>query len=123
MKQLFVSIDIPSGLNADLPQPIGENIQADLTVTFTAPKPANILAPASNFNGELVVANIGSPQESIDDWPSKLFLAERQDAQNWLEKRKITSASYKKKPGHGLAVSGAKNYAGGAILSGNSTSV
>lgn len=123
LKQLFVSIDIPSGLNADSSESIGENIQADLTVTFTAPKPANVLAPASNFNGELVVANIGSPQELIDNSPSKLFLAEKQDAQDWLEKTRFTSASYKNKRGHALLVGGAKNYAGAAILSGNAAIV
>lgn len=122
-KTLFVSIDIPSGLNADLSELIGENIQADLTVTFTAPKLANVLAPASNFNGELIVANIGSPQELIDNSPSKLFLAEKQDAQDWLEKTKFTSASYKNKRGHALVVGGAKNYAGAAILSGNAAIV
>jgi NAD(P)H-hydrate epimerase len=123
LKRLLVSIDIPSGLNANFGEPIGENFQADLTVTFTAPKPANVLAPASNFNGELVVANISSPQELIDNSPSKLFLAEKSDAQNWLEKTKFTSASYKNKRGHALVVGGAKNYAGAAILSGNAAIV
>ena len=49
--------------------------QADLTVTFTAPKLANVLPPASNFNGELVVANIGSPQELIDRFAFKNFFS------------------------------------------------
>jgi NAD(P)H-hydrate epimerase len=121
--RLLVSIDIPSGLNADFGEPIGVNFQADLTVTFTAPKSANVLAPASNFNGDLVVANIGSPQELIDNSTSKLFLAEKKDAQDWLEKTKFTTASYKNKRGHALVVGGAKNYAGAAILSGNAAIV
>ncbi|MBA2737898.1 MAG: NAD(P)H-hydrate dehydratase [Pyrinomonadaceae bacterium] len=119
----LVSIDLPSGLNADFGDPIGEIFQADLTVTFTAPKPANILAPASSFNGELVVVNIGSPQELIDNSPSKLFLAEKKEARYWLEKTKFTSASYKNKRGHALVVGGAKNYAGAAILAGNAAIV
>src|SRR5262249_18533939 len=61
LRPLILSIDIPSGLNADIAIPIGENVHADMTVTFTAPKPANVLPPASHFCGELVVANIGSP--------------------------------------------------------------
>jgi len=118
-----ISLDIPSGLNADSEKPIGKNAQADLTITFTAPKPANVLAPASNYNGELVIANIGSPQELIDNSPSKLFLAEKSDAQDWLEQTKFTSASYKNKRGHALVIGGAKNYAGAAILAGNAAIV
>src|SRR6185312_10836452 len=49
----ILAVDIPSGLNADLAEPIGPAVKADLTVTFTAPKPANVLPPASDFGGEL----------------------------------------------------------------------
>jgi NAD(P)H-hydrate epimerase len=118
-RPLRVSLDLPSGLNANLAEPIGENFHADLTVTFTAPKPANVLAPASNFNGELVVANIGSPQELIVNSPSKLFLAERKDAQSWLERTKFTVDSYKNRRGHALLIVGSKEYTGAAVLAGN----
>ena len=118
-KPLRVSIDLPSGLSADLSELIGKNIRADLTVTFTAPKPANVLPPASNFNGELVVANIGSPQELIDNSPSRTFLAEKADAQSWLEQTKFTSDSYKNKRGHALLIVGSKEYTGAAILAAN----
>ena len=57
----MLSIDIPSGLNADKAKPIGPAVEADLTVTFTAAKPANVLSPACDFGGELIVADIGSP--------------------------------------------------------------
>jgi NAD(P)H-hydrate epimerase len=116
----LISLDIPSGLNADLSEKIGENIKADLTVTFTAPKLANVLPPASNFNGELFVANIGSPQELIDNSPSKTFLAENEDAKNWLEQTKFTSDSYKNKRGHALLIVGSKEYTGAAVLAANS---
>lgn len=122
-KTLFVSLDIPSGLNADISYKIGENIQADLTVTFTAPKIANVLPPASTFNGELVVANIGSPQELIDNSPSKLFLSEEKDAQRWLERTRYTNDSYKNKRGHALLIVGSKEYTGAAILAGNAAMI
>jgi ADP-dependent NAD(P)H-hydrate dehydratase / NAD(P)H-hydrate epimerase len=120
---LIVSIDIPSGLNADLAEPIGKNIKADLTVTFTAVKPANVLPPASNFNGELVVANIGSPQELIDDSPSKLFVSEKEDAQYWLEKTKFTSSSYKNSRGRALIVAGSRKMGGAAVLAANAAMI
>src|SRR5690606_28953160 len=79
---LFVSVDVPSGLG----EGIGSNdvFPAEITVTFTAPKPANVLASESGFNGELIVADIGSPRELIDAHPSQLYLAEKQDAADWL---------------------------------------
>lgn len=122
-KVFVTSLDLPSGLNADLSETIGTNIKADLTVTFTAPKLANVLPPASNFGGELVVANIGSPQELIDASPSKTFLYEKEDAREWLEKTRFTSDSYKNKRGHALLIAGSNNYAGAAVLSGNAAIV
>ncbi|HMQ02430.1 MAG TPA: NAD(P)H-hydrate dehydratase [Pyrinomonadaceae bacterium] len=118
-RPVFVSIDIPSGLSSDDPEPIGEHFRADLTVGFTAPKPANILPPASNFNGELIVANIGSPQTLIDEQPSQLYLAEREDAAAWLKKSEFSSDSYKNKRGHCLLVAGSEDYSGAAVLAAN----
>lgn len=118
-KPFVFSIDIPSGLDTDLAEPIGENIQADLTVTFTAPKLANVFPPASNFNGELVVANIGSPKELIDNSPSRTFLAEKEDAQKWIEKTEVQKDSYKKTRGTALIIAGSENFSGAAVLVAN----
>ena len=118
-----VSIDVPSGLNANISERIGKNYQADLTISFTAPKPANVLPPASNFNGELVVVNIGSPQRLIDNSPSKLFLAEKKDTDKWFKKTKFTNDSYKNKRGHALLIVGSREYTGAAVLAGNSAMV
>ena len=115
----LISIDLPSGLNADSNEPIGETFKADLTITFTAPKIANVVSSVSSFNGELVVANIGSPQELIDNSPSNTFLAEKSDAQEWLEQTKFTSSSYKNKRGHALLIVGSREYTGAAVLAGN----
>ncbi len=63
---LIFSVDIPSGLDSDSAMLIGPAVQADLTVTFTAPKTANVLPPASNHNGKLIVAGIGSPAALVE---------------------------------------------------------
>lgn len=118
-KALVISIDLPSGLNADQNEVIGACPRPNLTVTFTAPKPANVLPPASDFNGELVIANIGSPKELVENSPSKLFLTEREDARKWIEQTKFTSDSYKNKRGHALLIVGSKEYTGAAVLAGN----
>ena len=115
----IVSLDIPSGLCADRSQVVGINPCADLTVSFTAPKLANVLPPAANFNGELRVACIGSPKDLIESTQSKLFVAEKCDVLKWLEATEFSYDSYKNKRGHALLVAGAANYAGAAVLCGN----
>lgn len=117
--RLAISIDIPSGLNSDLSEPIGEVFQADVTVTFTAPKPANVIAPASRFGGELFVAEIGSPNELVEEFDSKTYLAEADDAYNWLYETPFMHDSYKNKRGHALVIAGSADYSGAAVLAGN----
>jgi ADP-dependent NAD(P)H-hydrate dehydratase / NAD(P)H-hydrate epimerase len=118
-KPLVISIDLPSGLNADNSHSIGKNTSANLTITFTAPKLANVLPPASNYNGELFVVKIGSREELIVNSPSQTFLAEKSDAQKWLEETIYTADSYKNKRGHALLIVGSKEYTGAAVLAGN----
>jgi len=116
---LVVSLDVPSGLDADSNERIGMNPAAHVTITFTAPKLANVFPPASNFNGELYVEKIGSPCELVNDRASQVFVAEKQDACEWLMRTEFTSDSYKNKRGHALLIAGSKNYAGAAVLCGN----
>ncbi len=115
----IISIDVPSGLNADDEQPIGETVRADATVTMTAPKLANILPPASQFNGRLIVAEIGSPAELISEPRSQLLLTEAEDARRWLIKTRYTSESYKNTHGHALIIAGSRGFTGAAALCGN----
>lgn len=117
--RLLVSIDVPSGLESDSASHLGEPFKAELTVTFTAPKPANVLPGAVCFNGELIVADIGSPAQLIDEQGSSLFLTERNDVEEWLEAAKFTARSYKNKRGHALLVVGSEDYSGAAVLAGN----
>ncbi len=113
---LFVSLDLPSGLNADLRAPIGPAVRSDLTVTYTAAKPANVLPPASHFNGRLAVADIGSPPALVEATPSRLFLTEDGDARAWLEATRYTPDSYKNTHGHAFVVAGSRGMTGAAVL-------
>lgn len=116
-RPLIVSLDLPSGLNADSGEIIGETVRADLTVTFTAPKAANILAPAAHYNGRLVVAHIGSPPALIAENESQLFVTERRDVRAWLKATRYTPDSYKNTHGHILVVAGSRELSGAAVLS------
>lgn len=116
VRPLVLSIDVPSGLNADKSQPIGPAVEADLTVTFTAPKPANVLFPACDFGGELVVADIGSPFSLVESAKPWLFVTEGEDARKWLVSTRYTRDSYKNTHGHVLIAAGSRGYSGAAAL-------
>jgi len=113
---LIVSLDIPSGLEADSADVSGATIRADLTITFTAPKPANVLPPASQRNGELIIANIGSPAKLIEETASELFLVEREDVRRWLVQTRYAPGSYKNTHGHALVIAGSRDYTGAPVL-------
>jgi hydroxyethylthiazole kinase-like uncharacterized protein yjeF len=116
---LIVSVDVPSGLNADSPELIGAAVQADVTVTMTAPKLANVLPPAANYNGKLIVADIGSPRELIEDAKTQLFVTEEADARRWLIQTRYVPESYKNTHGHVLVIAGSRGFTGAAALCGN----
>jgi len=56
-----VAVDIPSGIDSDTGAVLGEAVKAHLTVTFHKPKPG--LLKAKEYVGELVVKQIGIPEE------------------------------------------------------------
>jgi hydroxyethylthiazole kinase-like uncharacterized protein yjeF len=114
----IIAVDVPSGLSSDAAEPIGANVRANLTVTFTAPKIANIFAPAANDNGELVVAPIGSPDSLIDSSGSNLNLAERSMIENWLAASRRTSYAHKGDAGKVLIIAGSRGKTGAAALAG-----
>ena len=62
-----VAIDVPSGLLADRVDVPGPAINASMTVTFGSPKLPLVLPPAEMLAGQLVVADIGIPQQVIDE--------------------------------------------------------
>lgn len=61
----IVSVDLPSGLSADLAHPVGPHIDASLTVTFALPKLAHVLPPACLATGKLEIVDIGIPEKAV----------------------------------------------------------
>jgi NAD(P)H-hydrate epimerase len=61
LKAFRVSVDVPSGLDADSGKVFREAVKADLTVTFHRAKPG--LLKATRLVGELIIAGIGLPRE------------------------------------------------------------
>lgn len=111
-----ISVDIPSGIASDTQELIGPAVKADLTVTFTAPKPGNVLPPASDHCGELVIAPIGSPEELINSSGSRLNLVDRADVERWLSVSRRSPHANKGAVGKVLIVAGSRGKTGAACL-------
>ncbi len=62
-----VSVDLPSGLNADTGEPCGVCVRANKTVTFQFVKKGFLNPVAKEYLGELIVADIGIPEICADD--------------------------------------------------------
>ena len=112
-----VAVDIPSGIPSDTGVPLGESLEADCTVTFTSPKPAQIFPPGSRRVGELRVAGIGTSQAILDSIPGDpLALIEPKDFAGLLAKR--DSGGHKGSYGHVAVVGGSRSKPGAVAMAG-----
>ena len=113
----IVAVDLPSGLNGSRSTPLGTHVQADLTVTFAAPKMAHVFPPASEAVGELVVADLGIPPELVDEVEEAggaLYLLREEELVDLLPPRE--PGTHKGDYGHALIVAGSPGKGGAAIL-------
>jgi NAD(P)H-hydrate epimerase len=116
-----ISVDIPSGLPSDSPEPIGPYVEADLTVALTSPKIGNALPPACYANGDLVIGGIGTPPWLIDEESgSKLDLIEEQYVSWWLRDSRRAPDAHKGSVGDVLIIAGSRGKTGAAALSSES---
>jgi hydroxyethylthiazole kinase-like uncharacterized protein yjeF len=113
----IVSIDLPSGLSADLAEPIGPSIEAGMTVTLGAPKVSLVLSPAENRAGDIVIADIGIPSGVFDALEGpRIELMTRSSIRELIEPR--SADSHKGDYGHVLVVAGSPGKTGAAHLAG-----
>ena len=112
-----VSVDMPSGLSADAEDHGGPIVQADVTVTLTAPKLGQMINPRADRTGKLVVGQIGTPPALLED-DSNLKL-------HWLEPTEFrtlpmirTRDANKGSYGHALIIAGALGKSGAAAMAG-----
>src|SRR5207253_1247944 len=110
-----VAIDLPSGLSADSAEPIGDSIEAGLTVTLAAPKLPLVLPPAETRAGDIVIADIGIPMDVIEsvDGP-RVDLLTRASMRDLVTPR--TPDSHKGDYGRVLIVAGSRGKTGAAHL-------
>ncbi|MCW9032684.1 MAG: NAD(P)H-hydrate dehydratase [Rhodospirillales bacterium] len=108
-----VSVDVPSGISGDTGRVFGAAVQADLTITFFRAKPGHFLLPGRSQRGELVVADIGIPEDALEEVKSRTFL---NTPEIWLDKLPIAQAhDHKYSRGH-LVILGGDKLTGAARL-------
>jgi hydroxyethylthiazole kinase-like uncharacterized protein yjeF len=112
-----VAVDLPSGLSGSQAQPIGPHVEADLTVTFAAPKVAHVFPPASDAVGEMAVTDLGIPPrlvEDVEEEAGDLHLLVGEELAELIPER--DPDSHKGDYGHALIVAGSPGKAGACIL-------
>ncbi|MEP7273213.1 MAG: NAD(P)H-hydrate dehydratase [Acidobacteriota bacterium] len=111
-----VAVDIPSGLSSDSGDALEPHVRADATVSLTAPKIGNVLPPASEANGKLTVASIGTPAEFLTACESRLYLVDDRDVVEWLRSSQRSQSAHKGQVGNVLVVAGSPGKTGAAAL-------
>jgi len=109
-----VSIDIPSGLDADSGQVLGACIQAHLTVTFGLAKRGQLVQPGAQYCGKLVIVDISLPKSSIETEAIKDYLIEGSEFLPLLPWRNPNA--HKGDFGHLLVLSGSPGKTGAAAM-------
>lgn len=113
-KKPIVSIDLPSGINADTGEILGTAVKAEITVTLGLPKVGLVIYPGAEYVGDLVIADIGLPKEIIISENIKLNWITKSDVYNLLPKRKPNS--HKGDYGHVFVLAGSVGFTGAASL-------
>lgn len=110
-KEFFtISIDIPSGLNAD--NGLGDAIiKADITLTIGIPKVGLYINQGVEYSGIIEFLDINLNYNAIQQKKYKTFLLD--DCRGLLKRRKFND--YKKTMGQLLIIAGSKSYPGAAL--------
>jgi NAD(P)H-hydrate epimerase len=113
-KAIRVSVDIPSGMNADAGSAKGIAVKADLTVTMGYSKVGFVLPGAKSYLGKLKIVSLGTPTILPDSIGAKVFEISGTDVARILPKRKIDAHKYSFKKVFVLA--GSRGYIGAAAM-------
>ena len=114
LKNYTISVDIPSGINGNNGHVEKVAIKADKTVTMFLPKLGNILFPGAEYNGELIIGDIGIYTKIISDLDLNTNLIKLEMIKKFLPKR--AENSHKGTYGKAFIVAGSIGLTGAAIL-------
>lgn len=110
-----VAVDVPSGLHGDLGRALdGLCVSADMTVTFFRKKPAHVLMPGRLACGDIVLTQIGIPNDALIAVGPSIFA---NSPKLWGRAYpKPSPMGHKYSRGHAMVVSGPAHATGAARL-------
>ncbi|MBR3952550.1 MAG: NAD(P)H-hydrate dehydratase [Oscillospiraceae bacterium] len=110
-----ISLDIPSGINAETGLAAKNSVKANFTVAFEAAKPGHILLPGKEFCGKTEVVDIGIPHEVRAQVEQNCFAATEDMVFSSIRRR--PRFCNKGTFGKLLCITGSSNFPGAAVLS------
>lgn len=112
-----LSLDIPSGLDADSGEILGDAVAADVTVSFIANKAGFFLNDGPNCVGRLICDDLGVSKSAFDAASAPVMRIESgEEHTHYLSSRKRTF--HKGNAGYVLVVGGNSGFSGATVLSG-----
>ncbi len=114
IKALKFAVDMPSGVNSDNGQIMGNAVSCDYTITFSFGKLGQYLWPGCDYAGKVIVVDMGITERSWLDKKPSIACLEETDLK-LLPKR--PAHSNKGTFGKVLIIAGSINMAGAAIFS------
>lgn len=109
-----LAVDIPSGINSNSGEVLGDVLPAHVTVTFGYPKWGHFLFPGAEFRGRLVAADIGLAPDSPNKNLLKGNLISSSFVKSNLPIRRQNA--HKNQCGRLAVIGGCRHYLGAAIL-------
>lgn len=107
-----VSLDVPSGMNADTGVAMGAAVRADLTVTFAHLKLGHVTGQGAHLSGVVRVVDIGVPSTLRAEHTAGLV--EARDVRALTRARPVDSHKYR--AGHVAVLAGSRGKVGAALL-------
>ena len=117
LKNIKVSIDVPSGINADTGKFLETAVKADYTYTLQLDKVGLNVYPGKEYTGIKKIIDIGIPEECISSLQFKNHLADYKIAKTLLPKREQNS--HKGNFGKVGIIGGSEGMAGSVCLAAN----
>ncbi|MDR2502219.1 MAG: NAD(P)H-hydrate epimerase, partial [Oscillospiraceae bacterium] len=113
-----LSADIPSGIDADTGAILGCAVRADVTLTFTAPKPGHFLSFGCEYSGDVRVRGIGIPSGALVFCEPGVFTVTHEDICLPKRKRHTHKGDY----GKLVILAGSRGYSGAPVLAARAAS-
>lgn len=109
-----LSMDIPSGLNADTGAVEDNAVSADLTVTFVAAKPGLFTGKGPAFCGEVVFHSLDIAEHLYEQYQPSAILLDLYELLEFMPE--FVGDEYKNQRGHCMIIGGDHGYGGAASM-------